>query len=499
MHLEAGSFLRDYEIEKLLGKGGMGTVYLAKDSFLDRYVAIKELNPILTADSELIARFRNEAKLQAKLIHTNIAVLYGFFEQNGCYYMVMEYAEGRTLKEMIRQTGPIPEERATNILKQVVSALEYAHGMGIIHRDIKPSNIILDDNDKVKILDFGIARIIGEKGLTQTGQQLGTLAYMSPEQVQAEQNIDGKTDIYSLGVTFFEMLSGRMPYDMNTESDFDVMTKIMNDVLPDPRSYHPHISDESIQILTRMTQKDREKRVDIAELIAHFDNNVNSVVFKKKKEEGGGFMGANSEERNDLPPDDLLKKEKKVKNKKKLWLIFLMQIVIVVVMTYIPSLSKKAERDRVYDEIAERMIRETVLKGFEKDNEEIESAENVTHESASQEIGRVSTATTSNPSLSDEETQPHFVPFDEEPVPLHRIMPLYPELALRNKIQGTVILEVEVLKDGSVRDVRVKRSAALSLDQAAIDAVKNIKFQPGRSGGKPVDTLMIIPVEFKLN
>ena len=322
---------------------------------------------------------------------------------------------------------------------------------------------------------------------------------MSPQQAQASKDIDGKTDIYILDVTFFKMLSGRKPYDMNTESDFDVMNKIMNEVLPDPRDYDPHISDESIQILTRMTQKDRERRADIAELISYFDNNGNSVVFKKKKEEGGGFMGVNNEERNDLPPDKLLKKEKMPRSKKKLLLIFLMQIVIAVGMTYFSSLSKKAERDRVYDEIAERMIRETVLKGFEKDNEEIEPAENVTHESASQEIGRVSTATTSNPSLSDEETQPHFVPFDEEPVPLHRIMPLYPELALRNKIQGTVILEVEILKDGSVRNIRVSRSVEGSLDQAAIDAVKNVKFQPGRSDGKPVDVLMIIPVEFKLN
>ena len=412
--------------------------------------------------------------------------------------MVMEYTECRTLKELIETNGHIPEKRAINILKQIVSALHYAHEKNMIHRDIKPANIMVNAEDEVKILDFGIARVMSEKALTQTGQQSGTLAYMSPEQVQDEKDIDGKTDIYSLGVTFFEMLSGRKPYDMNTESDFDAMNKIMNEELPDPRDYHPHISDESIQILTRMTQKDRERRADIAELISYFDNNVNSVVSKKKKEEGGGFMGANSEERNDLPPDKLLKKEKRVKNMKKLLRIFLMSFVISAVWTYIPYLSEKAEWDRVCDEIEERMIRETVLIGFEENNEEIESAENVTQESALQEIGNNPT-TTSNPSLSDEETQPHFVPFDEEPVPLQSISPLYPEFALRNKIQGTVILEVEVLKDGSVRDVRVKRSTAHSLDQAAIDAVKKVKFKPGRSGGKPVDVLLVVPVEFKLN
>jgi serine/threonine protein kinase len=266
MHLEAGSFLRDYEIEKLLGQGGMGTVYLARDSFLDRYVAIKELSPLLTADAGLVERFRNEARMQAKLNHAGIVSLHSFFEQNGRYYMVMEYAPGRSLKDIIRQTGPIPEKRAINILQQAISAMEYAHGVGIVHRDIKPSNIVLDNNDRVKVLDFGIARIMGERGLTQTGQQLGTVAYMSPEQVKAEKDIDGKTDVYSLGVTFFEMLSGHMPYDMNTESDYMVMTKIVNNPLPDPRNYYPHISDKTMQLLARMTEKDRHRRAGIAEL-----------------------------------------------------------------------------------------------------------------------------------------------------------------------------------------------------------------------------------------
>ena len=275
MQLEAGSFLRDYEIEKLFGKGGMGTVYLAKDSFLDRRVAIKELSPLLTADSELVQRFRNEARMQAKLNHANIVSLHSFFEQSGRYYMVMEYAEGRTLKELINQIGPIPEKRALNILRQLVSALQYAHELGIVHRDIKPSNIILDANDRVKILDFGIARIMGERGLTQTGQQLGTVVYMSPEQVKALKDIDGRSDIYSLGVSFFEMLSGRRPYDLNTESDFEIMTKIVQHPLPDPRLYYPHISDKTVNILTKMIEKDRNLRYSNARQIAQdIDGNL---------------------------------------------------------------------------------------------------------------------------------------------------------------------------------------------------------------------------------
>ncbi len=280
MQLQAGTVLRDYKIEKLLGQGGMGTVYLAKDSFLDRHVAIKELSPLLTADTGLVERFRNEAKLQAKLIHANIAILHNFFEHNNRYYMVMEYAEGETLKEIIMRTGPIPEMRTINILKQLVFALKYAHGMGIIHRDIKPSNIIINSNDEVKILDFGIARVVGERGLTQTGQQLGTVAYMSPEQVQAEKDIDGKTDVYSLGVTLFEMLSGHMLYDLNTESDFVVMNKIVGNALPDPRDSYPHISENTVELLRSMTEKDRNVRININQMIDGISN-IEKVQLEK--------------------------------------------------------------------------------------------------------------------------------------------------------------------------------------------------------------------------
>lgn len=271
MHLEAGSFLRDYQIERLLGKGGMGAVYLAEDN-IGRKVAIKELNRSLTEMPDFIDRFHNEAKLLGQLSHSNIVGLYSFFEQDGRYYMVMEYAKGRTLKEVIKQTGPIPEGRAIYVVMQILNALNYAHKKNIIHRDIKPSNIILDSTDGVKILDFGIAKIMGERGLTQTGQQLGTVTYMSPEQVRAEKEIDGRTDIYSLGVTFFEMLSGRTPYDLNTESDFEIMSKIVQTPLPDPRSYYPSISENTINVMRNMTEKDKSLRhSDPGILIKHLE------------------------------------------------------------------------------------------------------------------------------------------------------------------------------------------------------------------------------------
>ena len=207
MFITKNTILRDYQIIDELGKGGMGTVYLAEDQMLRRKVAIKVLNPILTDDAQFTERFRHEARVQASLIHSNIVTLYNFFEEDGYYCMVMEYAEGETLKEKIQKEGAIEEERALKIFRQMLEGVGYAHEKGIIHRDIKPSNIIIDSRDRVKIMDFGIAKILGDRGMTKTGTKLGTIYYMSPEQIRAEKDIDQRTDIYSLGITLYEMVT----------------------------------------------------------------------------------------------------------------------------------------------------------------------------------------------------------------------------------------------------------------------------------------------------
>ena len=270
---QTGRKIQNYRLISMLGKGGMGEVYLCEDETLGRKVAIKELNNAFTTDPNFVDRFRQEARVQASLVHLNIVSLYSFIEENGQYFMVMEYLEGQTLKELIRQIGPIPETRAINILKQIMAALKYAHDKNIVHRDIKPSNIMLGVDDSVKVMDFGIAKMVGDQGLTRTGQQLGTVSYMSPEQVKAHKDIDGRSDIYSMGVTFFEMLSGRMPYDLNTDSDFEVMNQIVNSQLPDPRAYYPHISAESVAIMKKMTVKDREQRYqNVSATIADLQN-----------------------------------------------------------------------------------------------------------------------------------------------------------------------------------------------------------------------------------
>ena len=260
MEFQTGAVLQGYRILSLLGEGGMGEVYLAEETLLGRKVAIKRLNPLLTNDPQFSERFLNEARIQAKLIHPNIVALLNFIEENGVFYMIMEYAEGRMLKDVIATTGPIPEQRTLHIFRQLISALAYAHAKQIIHRDIKPSNIMIDVHDNIKVMDFGIARLMSDKHMTRTGAKLGTLYYMSPEQVLADKSIDHRTDIYSAGIVLYEMLTGKLPYTADTDSDFIVMKEITETRIPDPRQVYPHISDKTVATLNKATQKQRDTR-----------------------------------------------------------------------------------------------------------------------------------------------------------------------------------------------------------------------------------------------
>jgi serine/threonine protein kinase len=257
--------IRNYKIVGKLGEGGMGTVYLAEDTMLERKVALKVLNPLLTKESQFTERFRHEAKVQASLIHPNIVTLYNYFREGENYCMAMENVEGVTLKHLISNIGPMPEQRAIRILNQLLEAVGFAHKKGIIHRDIKPSNILISKDDNVKILDFGIAKILQDKGLTKTGTKLGTVYYMSPEQIKAVKDIDHRTDIYSLGITFYEMLSGRVPFNIDTDSDFEILNEIVSSELKDPREFYPHISNWAVKILFDSVNKDRNKRIQNAD------------------------------------------------------------------------------------------------------------------------------------------------------------------------------------------------------------------------------------------
>ncbi len=223
----------NYRIIRMIGEGGMAIVFEGEHLFLGTRAAIKVLKSDFSSDLEIRDRFINEARLMASLDHPNIAKIISFENNNNYLAIIMELLVGQDLKERILQNGPLHETTAEKIFTQVLDAFSFAHSKGIIHRDIKPSNIFLLPNDEVKILDFGIAKLLGANmEMTQTGVQMGTPIYMSPEQVKADKNIDHRTDIYSLGVTLNFALTGKAPYDFNTESHYSIYHRIVSEPFP---------------------------------------------------------------------------------------------------------------------------------------------------------------------------------------------------------------------------------------------------------------------------
>jgi len=268
MEAELYPRLEKYEILKVLGEGGMGAVYLARHRKIDRLVAIKLLHANLARDPMIRERFKNEAALLAKLTHPNIVTLYDYEERPDGLFLIMEYVEGTTLDRLLAEHGPLSLDQAKPIFFQILDGVGYAHRHGVIHRDIKPANIIITPDWKVKILDFGIGKIVGEprtSELTQTGVRIGTLMYMAPEQV-AGRGVSIQSDIYALGLTFFQILTGAYPYQKDQYSDFEMSLKIVQEYLLDEEGHPYHSVPEPIKkALAKAIQKEPLQRYQSCE------------------------------------------------------------------------------------------------------------------------------------------------------------------------------------------------------------------------------------------
>ena len=251
---------QQYEIQRLLGKGGMGAVYLATEAALEREVAIKVLPPDRGATKDSRDRFRREARTAAKLSHPNIVPLYTFGDVDGTLYFVMGYVKGESLAARLKREGRLPVEESRRILIEIAEALDYAHKLGVIHRDIKPDNVLLEEGTgRALLTDFGVAKALGAgQTMTEVGSVLGTPQYMSPEQAQGKADIDHRTDIYSLGVMGYAMLAGRLPFDGPTAGD--IMVQHITKEAPPLKSFAPDIPIEIANALTRCLVKDRDQR-----------------------------------------------------------------------------------------------------------------------------------------------------------------------------------------------------------------------------------------------
>jgi len=260
--LKTGSIFADrYEVIEELGKGGMGTVYKVFDAKVKEKVALKLIRPDVASDRETLERFSSELRLARQISHRNICRMYDLGESNGAHYITMEYVHGEDLKSMIRMSRTMSVGAILGIGKQICDGLAEAHGLAIVHRDLKPQNIMIDKGGNAKIMDFGIARSVKEKGLTGPNVLIGTPQYMSPEQAEAKE-VDRRSDIYSLGIILYEMATGRVPFDGDTA--LSIAMKQKGEAPRNPKQLNPGLSDDLCGVILRCLEKDREKRYQYA-------------------------------------------------------------------------------------------------------------------------------------------------------------------------------------------------------------------------------------------
>jgi serine/threonine protein kinase len=259
METAIGRTIDSYKIVDFLGKGGMGIVYKALDTTLDREVALKMMDARIGSEPNFLRRFQSEAKALAKLQNPNIVSIFAMRETELGLCIVMEYVKGRTLADLLRQKGALPIPRVLSIFKQILNALGHAHKAGVIHRDIKPSNVLLTDDDFVKVTDFGLAKIQQTSAVTVTMGTGGTLYYMSPEQLRGLANVDHRGDIYSTGMTLYESLTGRIPFQ-DPEADFNIRQAIVDGKIDPPDKMKPSLPKEIVKVVMKAIAKDPDKR-----------------------------------------------------------------------------------------------------------------------------------------------------------------------------------------------------------------------------------------------
>ncbi|MCX6578430.1 MAG: protein kinase, partial [Candidatus Aminicenantes bacterium] len=268
------TFAGRYQIIEELGKGGMGTVYKVFDSEIKEKIALKLLKPEVASDEDTVERFRNEMKLARKIGHKYVCRMYDLGKAEGNYFITMEYVPGEDLKSFIRRSEQLTVGKAVYVARQVLEGLAEAHRLGVVHRDLKPQNIMIDREGNARIMDFGIARSLKAKGITDAGVMIGTPEYMSPEQAEVK-DVDQRSDIYSFGVILYEMLVGRVPFE--GETLLGIAMKHKSQPPQNPKELNPQIPDDLNRMVLKCLEKSKEKRY-------HSADDVLSDIGKIEKE-----------------------------------------------------------------------------------------------------------------------------------------------------------------------------------------------------------------------
>jgi sulfatase modifying factor 1 len=328
----------NYTITRKIGEGGMASVYEGVHEKLGTKVAIKILSPILARNPQLRQRFENEANFMASLSHPHITRVLDVEEKDDTLAIIMDLLEGEDLDARVKRTGPLSATDVKMIFTQVLNAFDYAHSKGIVHRDIKPANIFIDKNNQVKILDFGIAKLFGTGNeMTQTGTQMGTPVYMSPEQVKGDKSIDHRSDIYALGVTLYFTLTGKAPYESAEESSFEIFMKIVNEPIP-------HLPNNSFfdAIIQKAVAKDRNERY---QEIKEFRNSIEVGTSEEKTSPKVQDKIIYEEPQKVVVSAEKLPEIKKKGSSKKVVFFSIIGLFVLIGFLSFPNLSSSAEGD----------------------------------------------------------------------------------------------------------------------------------------------------------
>jgi TonB family protein len=546
-----GQIISNYEVKSLLGAGGMGTVYLAEHVKLGRQVAIKSLHAQFVNSEEIRARFIHEAKVMGQLQHHNIVTLYDYVETETGLFLIIELVDGKPIDDYIEQvSGPIEEGKAIEMMNEILEGFQYAHEKGLVHRDIKPSNLVIAAKNKVKILDFGIAKLVGDTSskMTKTGTQIGTVYYMSPEQVKGDE-LDQRSDIYALGVTFFQMLTGNSPYKGMTK-EFEVFMKIVNEELPDPRTIYPGVSEHMCAVIQKATAKDandrfqscdefaaalKDKSIALSPAIENSDSNLENAVHETKvnKDVNAVIDQPNSEvkpqiistkavqehEKESPTSTDGVKSSPTEKNKRFKPYAFIggaAVLIGIVIYFLIPSEKENItiENDNSIasiETILENGKPEEVIPSTSAQEKELKKIKAIEHDEVNKG-NEVKKNTITTPNKTNK-----VVSYDDEVIEFPDVEAgfpggtaglqrwivqnvQYPQTSIEMNEQGRVYLSFVIEKDGSISNIVIERGVSPDLDREAKRVVRTMpNWIPGEEKGKRARVRCRLPINFTLD